>query len=160
MRTIAPAAVAGALLAAALSAPVGASPKPFPAPSGWDAVQQQAPPGTTIQVWTRDSGPLQQTFTVIDDPTEPYDDAVQRIQKNIAANKFKISANRDQACNGTPGHLFAMAYGPDVGRVAVDRLILPDGPGSMQITYMRPEPEPFADEIKADLNAYCGTPIP
>jgi hypothetical protein len=52
-----------------------------------------------------------------------------------------------------------MAYGPEVGRVAVDRLILPDGTGSAQITYMRPAPEPFSDDVKASLNSYCGTTV-
>ena len=156
-RTLAP--LAGAFLAAACFGSATAAPKPFPAPSGWSAVQQQAPPGTTILVWTHDSGPLQQTVTVVDDPNDAYNDAVQRVQKNIAANKFKVMANKDQTCNGQAGHLFAMSYGPDIGRIAVERLIVPDGSGSMQITYMRPDPEPFADEVKTDLNSYCGTTV-
>src|SRR5579883_3034968 len=119
-----------------------AAPKPFPAPNGWNAVQQQAPPGSTIQIWTHDSGPLQQTLTVLDDPTTPYTDAVQIVQKNIAANKFKVTVNKDQTCNGQSGHFFEMSYGPDVGKVAVDRLIVPDGAGTLTITYMRPAPEP------------------
>ena len=159
MRTPALAPLAGAFLASALFASASAAPKPFPAPSGWNAVQQQAPPGTTILVWTHDSGPLQQTVTVIDDPNDAYADAVARVQKNLAANKFKVTANKDQSCNGQMGHLFAMSYGPDIGRVAVERLIVPDGSGSMQITYMRPDPEPFADEVKSELNGYCGTQV-
>jgi hypothetical protein len=160
MRNQAAPALAVAILASGLCAAAAAAAiKPFPPPSGWDHVQQQAPPGTIMLVWTKDSGPLQQTLTVVDDPNEAYADAVQRVQKNITANKFKVSANHDQLCNGVTGHLFAMAYGPDVGRVAVDRLILPDGTGSEQITYMRPEPEPFAGEIKSELNTYCGTTV-
>ena len=159
MRTPALAPLAGAFLASAFIGSAIAAPKPFPSPSGWNAVQQQAPAGTMIQVWTHDSGPLQQTVTVVDDPNDSYSDAVQRVQKNLAANKFKVTANKDQTCNGQTGHLFAMSYGPDIGRVAVERLIVPDGSGSMQITYMRPDPEPFADEVKADLNGYCGTTV-
>ena len=136
-----------------------AAPKPFPPPNGWNAVQQQAPPGSTIQIWTHDSGPLQQTVTVLDDPNTAYADAVQVVQKNIAANKFKVTANKDQTCNGQTGHFFEMSYGPDVGRVAVDRLIIPDGPGTLTITYMRPAPEPVADEVKTGLNTYCGTTV-
>jgi hypothetical protein len=152
-------ALAVAVLLLGLYAVAAAAIKPFPPPNGWNQVQQQAPPGSTIMVWTKDSGPLQQTVTVVDDPSEPYTDAVDRVQKNISANKFKITANRDQPCNGATGHLFSMAYGPEVGRVAVDRLILPDGTGSAQITYMRPAPEPFSDDVKASLNSYCGTTV-
>lgn len=159
MRTPALAPLTGAFFVCSLLATAAAATKPFPAPSGWNAVQQQAPPGTTIQVWTHDSGPLQQTVTVVDDPNDAYTDAVGRVQKNITANKFKVSANKDQTCAGQTGHLFAMSYGPDIGRIAVERLIIPDGSGSVQITYMRPDPEPFADEVKTDLNAYCGTPV-
>ena len=159
MRKQARPALAVAILVSGLCATASAAFKPFPPPNGWNQQQQQAPPGTTILVWTKDSGPLQQTLTVVDDPNEAYSDAVDRVQKNIAANKFKVSANRDQPCNGQTGHLFAMAYGPDVGRVAVERLIVPDGTGSAQITYMRPEPEPFSDDVKANLNAYCGTTV-
>jgi hypothetical protein len=152
-------ALAAAILVSGLCVAASAAVKPFPPPNGWNQVQQQAPPGTTIMVWTKDSGPLQQTLTVVDDPNEPYSDAVDRVQRNITANKFKVTANRDLTCNGATGHVFAMAYGPDVGRIAVERLILPDGTGSAQITYMRPEPEPFSDDIKSNLNAYCGTTV-
>lgn len=159
MRNQAAPALAVAILAAGLASAASAAVKPFPPPNGWNQVQQQAPPGTVIMVWTKDSGPLQQTLTVVDDPNEAYTDAVDRVQKNITANKFKVTVNRDQSCNGQTGHLFAMAYGPDVGRIAVERLILPDGTGSAQITYMRPEPEAYADEIKSNLNTYCGTTV-
>lgn len=159
MRILVAAPLAGALLLCSIAVPASAAPKPFPAPSGWDTVQRQAPAGTTIQVWTHDSGPLLQTVTFLDDPNQPYTDAVTLVQNNIKANKIKVSANKDQVCNGQTGHLFVMSYGPDVGRVAVERLIIPDGPGTVQITYMRPDPEPPADEVKSGLNAYCGTPV-
>lgn len=158
MRTYLWTPLAGALLAAVLFS-AQAAPKPFPAPAGWNPVQQQAPAGTMILIWTKDSGPLQQTVTVIDDPAQAYSDAVSLVQKNITANKFKVTANKDQTCNGQAGHLFAMSYGPDIGRVAVERLILPDGTGTMQITYIRPDPEPPADEVMTDINTYCGTTV-
>ena len=135
--------------------------KPFSAPSGWDQVPQQTPTGsqTSFQMWKTGSGDLQQTLIVVDDPTQPYDDAVQRIHKNIVESKFKVLTDKDQACDGKTGHLFEMVYGPEIKRVAVDRLVVPDGSGIVQITYMRPEPEPFADAVKNDLNSYCGTTV-
>lgn len=135
--------------------------KPFPAPSGWDQVQQQSPAGSqaSFQMWKTGSGDLQQTVIVVDDPTQTYDDAVQRIHKNIVDSKFKVVADKDQSCDGKTAHLFEMVYGPDVKRIAVDRLVVPDGSGIMQITYMRPEPEPFADVVKNNLNSYCGTAV-
>jgi hypothetical protein len=148
-------------LAFATCVAAAAAVKPFPPPNGWDPVQQQTPAGsqTSLQVWKTGSGDLQQTVMVLNDPSQPYDDAVQRIHKNIVDSKFKVIADKDQSCNGVNGHLFAMVYGPEAKRIAVDRLLLPDGSGIVQITYMRPEPEPFADAVKSDLNAYCGTTV-
>ena len=152
---------AGALLALALCSVASAAAKPFPAPSGWDQVQQQTPSGgpQAFQMWKRGSGELQQTVTFLNDPSTSYDDLVQRIHKNIVDNKFKVSLDKDLTCDGKSGHLFSIAYGPDAHRVAVDRLIVPDGSGAVQITYMRPEPEPFANEVSSDLNGYCGSTV-
>ncbi|MBV8601844.1 MAG: hypothetical protein JO359_09815 [Candidatus Eremiobacteraeota bacterium] len=147
-------------LALASTTAVRAASKPFPAPAGWDAVQSQAPSNTqSFQMWKRDSGDLQQTVIVIGDPATDYNEAVQRIHKNIADNKFKVKLDKDQSCDGKTGHLFEMVYGPEAKRIAVDRLVVPDGTGITQITYMRPEPEPFAAEVKTNLNSYCGTTV-
>ena|SRR5579872_1773230 len=153
--------VVAGLIAATLGGVALAASKTFPAPSGWDAIQQSTPPGsqTTYQGWKLHSGDLMQTVTVIDDPSQPYADVVARIHKNLVENKFKVNADKDQPCNGETGHLFSMVYGPDIKRIAVYRLLVPDGPGSIQITYMRPEPEPAAGEVKAGVNSYCGTTV-
>lgn len=152
--------ITAAFIALAISG-IALAAKPFPAPSGWDHVPQQTPTGSqaSFQMWKSGSGDLQQTLIVVDDPTQAYDDAVQRIHKNIIDSKFKVVTDKDQACDGKAGHLFEMVYGPEIKRIAVDRLIVPDGTGIVQITYMRPEPEPFADAVKSDLNSYCGTTV-
>ena len=152
---------AAALLALALCGLAVAAPKAFTGPTGWDEVQSQAPAtGTqTFQMWKHGSGDLQQSVIFLSDPSTTYDDLVQRIHKNIVDNKFKVNADKDVSCDGRSGHLFSMAYGPDVKRMAVDRLVLPNGQGVVQITYMRPEPEPFANEVSTDLNGYCGTTV-
>lgn len=155
------AAAAGVPLCVILLAGSSIAAKPFPAPTGWDHVDQTVPAGSprSLELWQRDSGELKQTLTVVNDSSISYDEILDRIKKNIAASPFKVNLDKDVTCDGKPAHLFELVFGPDGKRITVNRLVLPDGPGSIQVTYTRPEAAPFVDDVKASEAAYCGNAL-
>ncbi|MBV8149965.1 MAG: hypothetical protein JOY59_00280 [Candidatus Eremiobacteraeota bacterium] len=136
-----------------------AAAKTFTGPSGWEHVDQSVPPGSSEKVdqWKQGSGDLQQSLIVLSDSAVSYNDILDRIHKNVSDAKLHVTVDKDQTCDGKTSHMIELVYGPDIKRVKVDRLVVPDGSGSVQITYIRPEPEPFSDDVKTALNAYCGT---
>jgi len=68
-----------------------------------------------------------------------------------------VNTDKDQTCDGKTAHMIELVYGPEAKRVKVDRWVVPDGAGTVQITYTRPEAEPFPDDVKGALAAYCGS---
>lgn len=155
------AAAAGVPLFVVLLAGLAVAAKAFSPPTGWDHVDQAVPAGSprTLELWQRDSGDLKQTLTVVNDSTISYDEILDRIKKNITSSPFKVNLDKDVTCDGKPAHVFELVFGPDAKRIAVNRLILPDGPGSIQVTYTRPEAAPFVDDVKAAEASYCGNAV-
>lgn len=148
------AAVAALVVSAALPA---AADKTFPAPTGWDHVGQSTANGNeTSDVYENGSGDLKERVTIFSDSAASYDTVVGRIHKNVTDNKMKVNIDKDQTCDGKTSRLIELLYGPALKRVLVDRLVVPNGDGTVQITYTRPEAAPYDDSVKAAFTTYCG----
>ncbi|MGP6159001.1 MAG: hypothetical protein ACLPYS_16085 [Vulcanimicrobiaceae bacterium] len=98
-----------------------------------------------------------QSITYIRDGSPSYATALTTIQQNFAAQRIKATVDKDLQCDGKTGHEVEFATGPDGHRVAINRILVPDGSGVITLTYTREDGSPFDDEVKKAETSYCGT---
>jgi len=155
VRTIVMTSALGALLAI----PVNAAGVTFPAPSGWSTVQ--VPPSTdatrTFQQW-HIAGDIA-TVTFMRDGSAAYSDALTTIMKNFADNNIKPLTNKDTSCQGKTAHVVEFTTGPEGKKVAINRMLVPDGAkGLITITYARTDGSDFDGEVKKSEATFCSMP--
>jgi hypothetical protein len=97
------------------------------------------------------------TFTMVDDSTASYADALAAIQKNFSDNHVKPSVNKDFTCAGKMGHIVEFTAGPDGHQVVINRVLLPETPtaGLLTFTYLRTDKD-WDDSVLKSMKAYCG----
>jgi len=97
------------------------------------------------------------TFTMVDDSTASYADALAAIQKNFTDNHVKPSINKDFTCAGKMGHMVEFSAGPDGHQVVINRLLLPEAPASglLTFTYLRTDKD-WDPMVLKSMTTYCG----
>lgn len=132
--------------------------KAFSPPPGWDRVGSSSSPDSPrrLDAFKQGDGDVKQTLTVVADSSIGYADLLARIRKNIADIHPRISLDHDQTCDGKQGHLIELVFGGGGRGSIMNQLIVPDGDGTLQITYTRMEGQPFLDDVKAAIADYCG----
>jgi len=148
----------GAVLCAVLALPIAAlaADKSFDGPSGWNHVTMGTPGAVRTQdVWKSGDAPTSDVLTVLTDTSIPFDAAIEAVRTNTKANGLKLNIDADKTCNGKKAHIFEMTFGTEK-RTFVNQTLVEDGTGSMRITYSRLDTQPFSNDVKAALFAYCG----
>ena len=148
-------------LIAAGAAAASADPGLVP-PAGWTHVDSTGAPDPqrTFDTWKQSSAPGSQTLTLIKDLSSTYADAVARVKKNFADNNIHAAVDEDKTCQGVTGHVFEFTTGPDSSKFVVDRTIVPLGTGVETLTYVRSEKQPFDNEVKTSIAAWCSEAQP
>jgi hypothetical protein len=128
----------------------------FTGPAGWSVVDNPAPPAPnqTIKQWHL-AGDIS-TLIFIKDPSTPYSDALDAIEKNFSTNKIKAAADKDVPCQGKTGHVIEFGTGPSGHQTIINRVLVPDGPGVDTITYFRSDGSPFDPDVKKAETDFCG----
>ena len=148
-------AVAAASLAAAVAAPTTA----FIGPPGWSHADQSPDPNSKLEQWRFAAGDVQ-TLTYRVDPSTSYTDALAAIHKMLTDNKFKPSIDKDVTCQGLAAHQVEFVpTGPDGHRIAINRIIVPNGNGNLAIIYVREEGQQFDPDARKAISTYCGAAI-
>jgi hypothetical protein len=134
---------------------VAAAETPFSGPSDWS---HTAPTTSTDGSRTVDAWHLPgdvQSLTYIRDASTSYADALAAIQQNFSSQHIKPAVDKDLPCDGKTGHVVEFAFGPDGHRLSVNRILVPDDPGVVTLTYTRSDGSPFDDEVKKSETTYC-----
>jgi hypothetical protein len=151
-------AFAAGLSGVLMSPAVAQTPAPFALGFPWTkiATDPPAPDATRKQTQWHISG-ASDTFTMVDDSTASYTDAMAAIQKNFTDNHVKPSVNKDFTCAGKAGHIVEFTAGPDGHQVVINRLLLPETPASglVTFTYLRTDKD-WDDSVLKSMKAYCG----
>ncbi|MFY9779292.1 MAG: hypothetical protein WAJ85_02135 [Candidatus Baltobacteraceae bacterium] len=128
----------------------------FSGPADWShSGPTVSPDGSrTVDQWHL-SGDVQ-SLTFIRDATTSYADALAAIEQNFAAQRIKATIDKDLPCDGKTGHVVEFTTGPDGHRVAINRILVPDGSGVVTLTYTRDDGSRVDDEVKKAETSYCG----
>ena len=147
--------VSATLATTLVVAPASAAAVAFPGPDGWSRVAVPPSPDATreFQQW-HIAGDIS-TVTFIRDGSGVYADALATIMKNFADNNIKPSTNKDMPCQGKTAHVVEFATGPDGKKVVINRMLVPDGPGLVTITYARAQDSDFDKDVKKSETAFC-----
>jgi hypothetical protein len=140
----------GVSLATAASAAVT-----FHGPEGWSHSGQPSADGKLIFDQWKLSGDPPQTVTVIQDSSTAYADSLAAVKNNFSTNHIKPSIDKDQTCLGRPSHDVEYKVGPDGHGIIVNRLIVPDGPGVVTVTYARGEKDDFDGDVRKAFTNFC-----
>ena len=141
---------------AACAAPAPAADVAFAGPSGWShtSVTASPDPARKFEQW-HISGDTATTITFIKDGSTAYAGALGLIEKNFADNKIKPAIDKDVPCQGKTGHVIEFATGPENHKIAINRMLVPDGAGVVTITYSRPDGAAFDPDVQKSEMAYC-----
>src|SRR5271154_6297504 len=107
-------AFAAGLSGVLMSTAFAQTPAPFTLGFPWtkNAADPPAPDATRKQTQWHIAG-ASDSFTMVDDNTASYADAIAAIQKNFTDNHVKPSVNKDFTCAGKMGHIVEFTAGPD-----------------------------------------------
>ncbi len=135
--------------------PAQAAEVAFGGPPGWAHADATAPaPGATRTVDQWHLGALS-TVTFVKDDSVAYADALATIEKNFSANSIKPAIDKDLSCQGKTGHVIDFSTGPDGHKIAINRVLVPDGSGIVTITYTRADGSTFDEGVQKAESAYC-----
>lgn len=151
-----------ALTALVVSIPLaaGAATPAFVGPPGWSHVVQQQPTTDaprSVDEWKLggDSTDPGQTVTFINDPTAVYGDTLAVIKKNFSDNHIAPTVDVDRPCQGKQAHVVEFAIGPSGHEVIINRILIPQTPGLVTITYSRGKDYSFDDDVKKSIETFC-----
>lgn len=146
---------AGLSLATAASAAIT-----FTGPDGWSHSGQPSADGKQQFDQWKLAGDNTQTLTVIHDSTTAYADSVSAVKNNFASNHIRPGVDKDETCAGRPSHEFEYTVGPDEHQIKVNRIVIPDGPGVVTVTYAHSAKDDADPDVKKALDAFCKTAQP
>jgi hypothetical protein len=130
----------------------------FVGPPGWShAAPVSSDPTRTLDQWKLGGGATDpgQTVTFISDTTASYTDTLAVIKKNFADNHIKPSEDADMPCQGKQAHVVEFTIGPSGHEVVINRLLVPETPGLVTITYSRAKDYNFDDDVKKAIGTFC-----
>lgn len=132
--------------------------KTFDMPAGWNhAITSSPGVARTQDVWKAgDGGPTADVLSVLTDTALPYADAVGAVRNNVQSGSLKLTVDQDRTCDGKKTHVFELAFGTDK-KTLINQTIVDEGSGSMRITYSRLDGQPFSNDVKSALAAFCGS---
>ena len=145
--------VAGTTVAIAAAADIA-----FVGPSGWNHVAPANADATRkFDQWKLNVGGSDptETLTYVADNSASYSDALALVHKNFNDNHIKPSVDDDTTCRGKQGHMIEFKSGPEGNSIIIDRMMVPQDPGLITITYARGEKWPYDDDVKKSIDTFC-----